>query len=127
MNSSDSPDHAALAGTWQMLKAELAGEAMPEFAAARIELEIDRRSYHVRFEGQTADRGTYSLEPGLSPKAMVMVGLEGPNAGRTIPCIYQLAGNRLRVCYGLGGIAPVEFATAKDSTFYMATYQRKTA
>ena len=60
------------------------------------------------------------------PATFILLGAKGPNAGRTIPCIYQLAGNRLRVCYGLDGTTPTAFATTAGSPHYLATYRRKT-
>jgi uncharacterized protein (TIGR03067 family) len=109
-----------------MLKAELAGEPLPEFAASKIEVELGEGTYVVRLDGVIGDRGTYALAGEHTPRKMTLIGVEGPNSGRTIPCIYQLVGNRLRVCYGFGGTLPLEFSTTKDSPYYLATYQRKT-
>src|SRR3954464_9397223 len=98
-------------GTWEMIRAEQQGEDSPELIALGVELEIHGGSYLVRFAGQVADRGTFTEDPACDPKVLMLFGAEGPNAGRTIPCIYQLAGNRLRVCYGLDRVPPTVFAT----------------
>ena len=122
-----------------MIRAELAGADAPDMLALRVELELTADTYVVRFAGKVADRGTYSLacpelasgesvesaEPAAS--ALTLTGAEGPNKGRTIPCICQLAGDRLRVCYGLNGTAPTAFATAPGTEHYLATYRRKGA
>ena len=109
-----------LAGTWEMIRAELGGEDAPDLLALGVELELTADTYVVRFAGKVADRGTYAL----TGKALTLTGTEGPNQRRTIPCLFQLAGDRLRVCYGLGGTAPTAFATAADTPHYLATYRR---
>lgn len=113
-----------LEGTWRILKGDLAGEIMPDFVAERIELELDAGTYTVRFSGTESDRGTYELLEGGPFAALKLVGVEGVNAGRTIPAIFQLAGNRLRVCYGLDGVLPTAFDTAGPQKLFLATYQR---
>ncbi|MBL9190024.1 MAG: TIGR03067 domain-containing protein [Opitutaceae bacterium] len=113
----------ALTGTWEMIRAESGGEHSLELLALRVELELTGAAYTVRFGGQIADRGTIAI---ASPSAFTLSGTEGPNLGRTIPCIYQLVGNRLRICYGMDGIAPTAFASPAGSTHYLATYRRKT-
>lgn len=110
-----------LAGRWEMIKAELAGENAPDMLALRVELELTALTYVVRFAGQVADRGTYVLDG----QALTLTGTEGPNQGRVIPCILQQVGDRLRVCYGLDGTAPTEFRTKSGVQHYLATYRRK--
>lgn len=112
---------ASLTGTWEMIRAEQNGELSPELVALRVELELTSATYVVRFAGQIADQGTISCDAAR----FTLIGTEGPNAGRTVPCIYQLAGDRLRVCYGLDGIAPTGFSTTAGSAQYLATYRRK--
>jgi hypothetical protein len=75
----------------------------------------------VSFAGEVADRGTYILEDGR----LTLTGIAGPNQGRTIPCILQLVGDRLRVCYGLDGVLPTSFTTTPGVEHYLATYRRK--
>jgi uncharacterized protein (TIGR03067 family) len=118
------PDLVAICGTWQILKAELAGEEMPAFVAEKIEITFNDEGYVVRFRGEVSDRGTFELDASQAVKTMRLAGVEGTNAGRTIPAIYQLTGNRLRICYGLNGVAPEAFATTRGGNTYMATYRR---
>ncbi len=115
------PAPHSLHGTWEMIRAESAGENSPDLLALRVELEIAGDNYLVRFAGQTADRGTFILE---SDRSLTLLGVEGPNRGRTIPCIFQQKGDRLRICYGLDGVAPVAFTTASHPQHYLATYRR---
>lgn len=110
----------ALNGRWEMIKAELGGENSPDLLALRIELELTEVTYVVRFAGEIADRGTHVIDG----QTFTLTGTHGPNQGRVIPCIFQQRGDLLRVCYGLDGTAPTEFATRPGTQLYLATYKR---
>lgn len=113
-----------LEGTWEMMRAETDGEAATDLLALGVVLTLAGGGYVVHFGGQVADRGNYALKP-AEPTALTLKGAEGPNAGRTIPCLYQLMGNRLRVCYGLDGVAPTSFVTKGTPHRYLAIYRRQ--
>jgi len=71
------------------------------------------------------DKGTYSVLSTTPPAAMDIHGVEGPNAGSTIPAIYELAGDRLTICYQLGpGDRPSEFATPEGTQLFLVHYER---
>ena len=112
-------------GIWELVRAELDGEQAPELVTTKTVLTLANGAYEVRFAGEIADRGTF--EAGTTPddKTILLRGTEGQNAGRTILGIYQLVGERLRVCYGLSGVAPAAFTTATGTERYLATYRRK--
>jgi uncharacterized protein (TIGR03067 family) len=114
----------ALPGIWEMIRAERDGATLPELPALRVELRLTADGYTVRMAGQVADRGTYIHATAGPHLTLVLTGVEGPNAGRSIPCICQLAGNRLRICYGLDGTPPADFTTAAGAPRYLATYRR---
>ena len=121
----ETPAASALEGTWQVVKAELAGDEMPAFVAEKIEVDLTADTYTVRFAGDVSDRGTYALDAVGAFKVLLLTGVEGSNAGRTIPAIYQLNHDRLRVCYGLDGFVPHAFATVAGQQRYLALYRRK--
>ena len=116
-----------LHGIWEMVRAESGGEPSSDLLALRVELHLTADTYHVHFAGELADQGTYTRATPDTHPALILVGAKGPNAGRKIPCIYQLVGDRLRVCYGLDGTPPTAFATAAGTERYLATYRRKAA
>mgnify|MGYP000008640628 CR=1 FL=1 len=111
-----------LTGSWQMIRAELDGESAPEMVTSRMLLELGDRSYAVVYAGEVSDTGSW--ENGVNAGTLILLGHRGPNAGRRIPCLYQLAGDRLRVCYGLDGTEPAGFSTAGLKQRYAATYRR---
>jgi uncharacterized protein (TIGR03067 family) len=111
-------------GLWQMIRAERDGEGAPDEATRLIVIELRDGEYFVRLNGETVDQGTFELGGVVDTRTMLLRGITGPNAGRTIPCLLQLRGDRLRVCYGMNGIAPTEFATQMGDERYLAVYQR---
>jgi uncharacterized protein (TIGR03067 family) len=115
----------SLEGTWQMIHAELNGESAPELVTSQTVLELKAGNYAVRYAGQVMDSGTYEL--GAEAGRMVLRGTSGPNAGRTIPCLYQITGNRLRVCYGLEGTVPMGLQSSSCGERYDALYSRQFA
>jgi uncharacterized protein (TIGR03067 family) len=115
----------ALEGRWQPLFAELDGEEAPVEVLQQTEMELSDGRYFVRFGHLTADQGTFELDPGGPPAQLTLRGEAGPNAGRTIPCIYKFVEETLIVCYGLGGTRPQKFTTTDCTQVYLATYRRK--
>ena len=118
-------DEKAMQGTWTPTKAELAGAAMPEAVVKSIVLKLTEGKYEATVAGQL-DRGTWKLDKAAKPKGLTITGTEGPNKDKTYPCIYELQGDTLRVCYDLSGKkAPTEFATAAGTQLYLVTYARR--
>ena len=114
-----------LIGIWLPLKAELEGDPAPQLALQSMKVELTADTYCVWFGGEVADRGNYWLEENPPYPSLVLRGTEGPNLGRTISAIYQLVGDRLRICYGLDGVRPEQFDTAGQKRRYVVTYRRQ--
>jgi len=120
-----------LSGRWQMVRAEFDGESAPDEVAQRTILTITPTNYTVLFAGSTVDRGSIEFPISQTPPtaeavllaAVTLRSTSGTNAGHTIPCIYQRVGNRLRVCFGIGGVLPTGFTTAAGQQRYLATYR----
>ena len=120
------PDDASeVEGVWSMVRAEMDGVAAPELVARNLTLELACGEYRVRLNDETTDSGTFELGGTRNGQTMLLRGSEGPNSGRTIPCIYQITGDRLRVCYSFDGAMPTEFMTTGKRLRYLATYRRR--
>ena len=118
-------DSKAVQGTWIPVQAELAGQAMPDAVLKTILLKLDQGKYEVTVAGKT-DKGTCTQDPTTKPKRLSIQGTDGPNAGKTFLCIYEIDGDTFRVCYDLSGMKhPDNFATAKGTALYLVTYSRK--
>ena len=62
-----------------------------------------------------------------SPKAIDLTAAEGPLKGRTIPCIYQVNGNELRICnpgLDFDKPRPTGFAAKEGSGRRLTIYRR---
>jgi len=122
----DGPTKAASAldGKWQAVEAELAGKKFPPRATASIQLTLDGENYLVTTD-EGEDRGTTRVMPDAKPMAMDITGTIGPNKGKTFLAIYKLDGDKLVVCYDLGGKArPKQFKTEPKSMLFLVTYRK---
>lgn len=122
---SNNGDVDGLQGTWSPITAELGGKSMPETVLKSISLKLDRNRYEVFADG-SPDRGTYSTDASTQPKAMTITGTEGPNKGQSFPCIYDVQGDTMRICYDLSGAQrPTEFKSPPGTKVFLVTYARK--
>ena len=108
-------------GIWQPVYAELDGEEAPAEVLQQTVVEFSDGEYFVSFGGQISDQGTYTADAA----GLTLSGLDGPNAGRVIPCIFKFAGETLSICYGLGGARPKKFAAGSGTQLYLVNYKRK--
>ena len=123
--AADPPDAKAIEGSWTPIKAELGGQPLPDAVLKTISLKLADGKYEAMGGGHP-DYGTYSLDAAMQPKSMTVIGTNGPNQGKTFPCIYELKGDTLRICYDLSGAKrPAEFKTVAGTKLYLVTYHRK--
>jgi uncharacterized protein (TIGR03067 family) len=117
-------DAKLLEGKWTPTSAEIAGAKFPEAELKKISLQIADGKYTVEF-GAAVDKGTVKIDAAAKPKAMDIVGTEGPNKGKTMLAIYEVKDDTLRICYDLTGKnRPTEFATSKEMPYFLAVYKR---
>lgn len=107
-----------------MIRAEMSGEPAPELVIQRTVLEIAPNAYRVVFDGRAVDAGACEISSAGPERQLVMRGGAGTNAGRVIRGIFQLVGDRLRICYGLDAQIPDSFTTVPGDARYLATYRR---
>ncbi|MFO1447776.1 MAG: hypothetical protein U1F61_06425 [Opitutaceae bacterium] len=113
-----------LDGHWAMIRAEMDGQSAPELVVQRTRVLLSQGRYTVLFGGNLADQGRFIITSTGSASTLLLQGEEGPNAGRSIPCLFQHVGDRLRICYGLDGTLPTTFGAAVGEARYLATYRR---
>jgi uncharacterized protein (TIGR03067 family) len=127
--SADSPaatgDLKALNGLWVPTTAVMGGKPYSDDACKAIHAVFHNGKYAVKVGDQT-DKGTFTVDESKDPKTLTIVGTSGPNKDKTIPAIYELDKDTLKVCYDLSGkAAPAKFESAKDSKLFLVTYQRQ--
>lgn len=118
----DKADEAAIQGTWKIVSAEIGGEFFPVEAFNKVNLVLKDGNYEMAI-----DRGTYELKDVDGLKAIDVVGKEGPNQGKTIPAIFEIKGDSMKICYDLAGkTRPAKFETEKGTRQFLARYERVT-
>ncbi len=115
-------DANALKGVWTPVKWELAGKSPA--AVPNMTLTLTEGQYEL-VEGPSIDSGRITIRPNLKIKEMDIVGVKGPNAGRTIPAIYRFEKDMLTICYGLDGKRPKLFESPKKTLTLLVTYSQK--
>ena len=109
-----------LAGEWEPIVAELGGKDFPIAGFQGVVLRLTADTYEFG-----TDRGSYALPPGDPPARMDVRGVDGPNAGRTIPALYEFAGDKLTIAYQLGsGDRPAAFQSPSGSRVLLVRYRR---
>ena len=122
--AADVPDAKSIQGDWKPVKAELGGLAMADEVLKTISLKIGEGTYEVNV-GNSPDKGTVTEDSSTKPKSMTVTGTEGPNKGKTFPCIYELKGDTLRICYDLSGVKrPTEFKSEAGSENFVNVHKR---
>ena len=115
-----------LEGAWLPVAAYVAGEVLPVTELRIARLLIKEAGYQILDHQQhVVDRGEVRLDA-ASAAAMDLVGLEGPNAGRTLLAIYELSNDLLSICYDMEGGAerPRSMQPEEDQVLLLITYAR---
>jgi uncharacterized protein (TIGR03067 family) len=114
---------APLQGVWMLTKNEVQGRALPEdqIKAANITLTIKDNTYRRR------DQGTLKVDPTKTPKHLDLMVEDGNFKGKTLLCIYSVAGDTLTICQGLPskGERPMDFKTTPDSGTILFIYAKQ--
>jgi len=119
-------DLKKMAGDWTPVLMQLNGKKQPEELLKSIKLTIKGDKYNT-VVGKEKDEGTLKLDATKEPREMDITTSVGENKGKAIPCIYEIKGDELRVCYGLNGTArPADFKTGEDEkgVVMLITYKR---
>jgi uncharacterized protein (TIGR03067 family) len=118
-------DSDTIQGTWLPSTAELGGKMFPDEVRKITKLVVKDDTYTVTV-GTKVDKGTVKMNPKAKPKALDIVGTEGPNKGKKIRAIYERDGDTLRICYDLSGKSrPTEFKTRTGTQLFLVTYKRE--
>jgi uncharacterized protein (TIGR03067 family) len=118
-------DKARLQGTWSLVAVEISGQplAMDKLKDARLVVEGDRYSFKL---GDVRLEMSHQTNPGKKPKALDLTVTEGPMKGKTFRAIYELEGDRLKVCRHTepDKERPTEFASKPGSGIMMVVWKR---
>lgn len=125
-------DRDKIQGTWVCEAAEVAGfsGSVKGDGSGLVGIRFDGDHY-VEFNGTTnSPRGGFKLDPAKTPKHMDLTNdpplppLQGERTGKiTIPCIYELNGDTLKVCMG-SEERPRSFKSSRERPDMVLVYKR---
>ena len=119
---------AQLIGNWIPLAADISGRELDVAALRVARFVIEADSYRILDRSQqVVDAGELHVEAG-APHSVDLNGIEGPAAGKRIQAIFELEGDRLRLCYDLENAArPAAMQPEPDQLLLRITYERVAA
>jgi uncharacterized protein (TIGR03067 family) len=130
VSASDKPagedDLAKLQGQWVVVSLEHRGHpAEPaEFAGQSSVYEKNRWTWNAG--DKVMRRGIITLDSTRTPKAINTWDSDGPHEDETVPGIYQLDGDTLKLCFAMPGEKrPTEFTTKSGTGSFVVVYKRK--
>ena len=110
---------AALQGTWvfQSLNGQAPGEGAPEMS-----LTFSEGKYHQTMGGEVNERGTFKVDTTKKPMTIDLTIVEGSDAGKTQPGIFEVTGDTLRAHFALPGekTRPTDMKPTEGSLFLVA-------
>jgi uncharacterized protein (TIGR03067 family) len=124
-------EHDELQGTWKMIYTETEGKGFKPTNDVRNRFE--KGIMTELSAGEEVGRFSYKLCPDKNPKVMEIVTLENhlipESKGHKISWIYEVLGDRLKVCYSFNaGIftrsLPKEFKTQENDGHHLIIFER---
>ena len=113
------------AGKWVPVEVTMNGEAVEKDKLEGVLLTIEGNKYTSRI-GEKTDAGTLRVDESKSPAVMDVVREKSDGETATIPAIYEITGDSMKVCYAIGTQArPTGFKSEADSGTLLVTYKRE--
>ena len=113
-----------LDGTWEQTAVVHEGEDQPAAGGDKLVVTImgDSITFTV---GKDVETGKLKIDAGKKPKVADLVPGDGPQKGITIPGVYEIKGDELRVCSSdPGKDRPTELSSKKSSGWTLTTLKR---
>lgn len=125
-------DPAVSAGRWRIVTVEMSGKPVePEIVSMLSIIYSADGSWTVFFKSLPVAEGTSTVDQTTTPKTFEMHTLGSPSGnipGRSYCGIYELEGNRRRLCFvPAGRPRPEAFATARRTEQILVTLERITS
>jgi uncharacterized protein (TIGR03067 family) len=117
-----------LQGVWTLVSMEREGEVVPADQIGAATATYARDALVLRAGDEIRRRGIVTLDAGRTPKAINTWDRDGSFADETVPGIYELEGDTLKLCFARPRqTRPTEFTTKQGTGVLLAVYKRKKA
>jgi uncharacterized protein (TIGR03067 family) len=124
VSAADEPDDLKLlAGVWKPKEANLGDNKIEPMLLETASVTYEGDKYTIKI-GDKGEKGTFTLDPKKTPKAMDIFPTEGDNNGKTLLAIYELSGERLTICYSLTPTVRPEDFEPNSNTLLLVKYER---
>jgi uncharacterized protein (TIGR03067 family) len=119
-------DLKKLQGTWTIVAVEVNGEKMSDEDSKNVGTKMTLKGDKYSIEGGERNHtGTFKVHPDKKPKAMDCMPDAGDLKGKTIQAIYEIKGDKVKICYDIScKTRPEEFATKDKEGYVLIEYQR---
>jgi uncharacterized protein (TIGR03067 family) len=115
-----------LQGTWVLVQMKREGEDVPAEDLKGSTAAYEGNRITLRDGDRVRRRGIVTLDPTRKPKAINTWDQDGPYEDQTVPGIYELDGDTLRLCFSRpGSERPKEFTTKTAPGVLFCVYKRK--
>ena len=119
----DAGDRKLLQGTWKPREAVLGDNKIDPMLLEKAALVIDGDKYTVRLADKE-EQGSLTIDATKAPKTLDIFPTSGDNNGKTLLAIYELADDKLTVCYSLTPSVRPEDFEADSNTLLVVKYER---
>jgi len=118
-------DMEFLRGSWDLKALEAGGTHLPVTELGPASLTIEASQFVMASSIGRASRGSFCVQPSLSPRGITLKFETGTDKGRKSRGIYELAGDTLKLCLANGrATRPSVFASTAGSGLVVYTYAR---
>lgn len=124
VSAAEEPDDLKLlTGVWKPKEANLGDNKIEPMLLETASVTYAGDKYTIKI-GDKGEKGTFTLDPKKTPKAMDIFPTEGDNNGKTLLAIYELAGDKLTICYSLTPTVRPEDFEPNSNTLLLVKYER---
>jgi uncharacterized protein (TIGR03067 family) len=124
--SEDTQEAKGLAGKWVLTAGRANGENLPDGARGRVRLIVIADEMILYTDSARSSRFVYRLNTSATPNLVDLVGTEGTDKDKTLLGIYDLKGDRLKVCRTLNAKVerPKEYSAEAGSKCVIEEWRR---